>query len=126
MTGDIGNAYLNANNKDKIYTRVGPEFEVVGIMAEKNLLEVIKALHGLPTSGNMWNAHLSHTLREMGFKPTRFDPDVWIRGGEGSYDYIGTLTDDVLVVAVDPTSIFKKLKETYTIKAFSPPVVHLG
>ena len=126
MTGDIGNAYLNDNNEDKIYTRAGPKFEVVGIMAEENLLEVIKALHGLPTSGNRWHAHLSHTLREMGFKPTRFDPDVWIRGGEGSYDYIGTHTDYVLVVAVEPTSIFENLKETYTIKAFSPPLVHLG
>ena len=34
MTGDIGNAYFNANTKEKIYTRVGTEFEVVGIMAE--------------------------------------------------------------------------------------------
>ena len=62
----------------------------------------------------------------MGFKPTRFDPYVWIRGHEGGYNYIGTYTDDVLFVAVDPTSIFEKLKETYTNKAFGPPVVHLG
>ena len=60
------------------------------------------------------------------FKPTHFDPDVWIRGREGGYDYIGTHADDVLLVAVDRTSIFEKLKETYTIKSFGPPVVHLG
>ena len=91
-----------------------------------NLLEAIKALYGLPTSRIRWHAHLSHTFREMGFKPTRFDPDVCIRGRNGGYDYIGTHTDDILVVAVDPTSIFENLKETYIIKAFSPPVVHLG
>ena len=62
----------------------------------------------------------------MGFKSTRFDPDVWIRGREDGYDYIGTRTDDVIVVALDPTSIFEKLKETYTIKKFGPPTVHLG
>ena len=72
------------------------------------------------------DAHLSQTLREMGFKPTHFDPDVWIRGREGGYDYIGTHTNDVLVVALDPTSIFEKFKETYTIKKFGPPKVHLG
>ena len=87
---------------------------------------MVKALYGLPTSGNRWNAHLSQTLREMGFKPTHFDPDVWIRGREGGYDYIGTHTNDVLVVALDPTSIFEKFKETYTIKKFGPPKVHLG
>ena len=126
MTGDIGNAYLNTNTKEKMYTCAGPEFEVVGIMYEKNLLEVVKALYGLPTSGNRWHTHLSHTWREMGFKPTRFDPDVWIRGCKGGYDYIWTLTDDVLFVASDPTSIFEKLKEIYTIKASGPLVVHLG
>ena len=63
MTGDIGNAYLNANTKEKIYTRASAEFEVVYIMAEGTLLVVIKALYGLPTSGNRWHAHLSYTLR---------------------------------------------------------------
>ena len=45
-------------------------------MAEGNLLEVIKALYDLPTSGNRWHAQLLLTWREMGFKPTRFDLDV--------------------------------------------------
>ena len=83
MTGDIGNAYFNANTGENIYTRAGADFELVGTMAEGNLLEVIKALYGLATSGNRWNAHLLNTLRKMGFKPTFFDPDVWIRGREG-------------------------------------------
>ena len=62
----------------------------------------------------------------MSFKLTHFDPNVWIREREGGYDHIGTHTDDVLLVDVDPSSIFEKLKETYTIKSFGPPVVHLG
>ena len=44
----------------------------------------------------------------------------------GGYDYIGTHTDEVLVVDVEPTSIFVNFKETYTINAFGPPEVHLG
>ena len=52
----------------------------------------------------------------MGFNPTRFDPDICIRGREGGYNYIRTHTNDVLVVSVNPTSIFEKLKENYTIK----------
>ena len=62
----------------------------------------------------------------MSFKPTPFDPDVWIRGREGGYDYIVTHTDDVLLMDVDPNPIFEMLKETYKIKAFGPPVVHFG
>ena len=44
----------------------------------------------------------------------------------GGYDYIGTHTNDVLVLAVKPTYILDKLKEIYTIKDFGPPKVHLG
>ena len=76
MTGYKGNAYLNAETEEKIYSRAGADFDVVGLMPEGTLLEVVKLLYGLPTSGNMWHAHLSHTLKEMRFKPTRFDPDV--------------------------------------------------
>ena len=87
-------------------------------MPEGILLKLVKALYGLPTIGNRWHAHLSQTLREMGFKPNRFDSDVWIRGCEGGYYYIGIRTDDVLVVAKNPTRIFDNLKETYTINKF--------
>ena len=115
MKGDIGNAYLNANTQENTYTCVDTEFEWVGIMYEGTLLEVIKALYELPTSRNKWHAQLSHTLRKTGFKPARFHPDVWIRGSEGGYDYIKTHNNDVLVISIIPTSIFDKLKETYTI-----------
>ena len=111
ITGDIGNAYLNADTEENVYSRAGAGFDVVGIIPEEVLLEVVKALYGLPTSGNRWHAHLSHTLREMGLKPTHFDPDIWIRGHEGGYNYIVTHVDDVIVVAVYPTSIFEKLKK---------------
>ena len=64
---------------------------------------------------------LLYTLRERSSDPTRFELDVWIEGREGGYDYIGMITDDVLVIAVDPTSIFNRLEETYTIKDFGRP-----
>ena len=66
MTGDIGNAYLHTETEEKVYTRAGPEFEAVGLMSERTLLELVKALYGFPTSGNRWHAHLSQTLRENG------------------------------------------------------------
>ena len=65
MTGDIGNTYINTNTEEKIYTRAGTRFELLGIMDEGNLLDVVKALFGLPTSGNRWHAHLLHTWRKM-------------------------------------------------------------
>ena len=65
-------------------------------------------------------------LEGNGFKLTRFDLDIWIRGRRGGYNYIGTHNDDALVVDVDLTSIFEKLKKTYTINNFGLPKFHLG
>ena len=62
----------------------------------------------------------------MGFNPTCFDLDVWISMSKVGYDYIGTHTDDVLVIAAKPNYIFNKLKEQYTIKDFGPTNGHLG
>ena len=76
MVGGIRNTYLHADTEEKVYTRAGAKFEAVGLIPEENLLEVKKALYGLPTSDNRWHAHLSQTLRETGFKLSRFDPDV--------------------------------------------------
>ena len=95
-------------------------------MAELTLLKLIQALYRFPTSGNRWHTHFSHTLRGMVFKKTCFNPNVWIKGYEGGYYYISTHTDDVLVVDVETTYRFTKLKETYTIKTFGALKVHLG
>ena len=92
------------------YTRAGTKFELVGFMVEGVLLELVEALYGLPNSGNRWHAHLSNTLREISFKPTIFDPYIWIRENEGGYDYIWAHINDVLVMSIIPTSIFNKFK----------------
>ena len=98
----------------------------MGLMDEGTLLEVKKALYGIPTSGNRWHAHLSQTLRDMVFTPTCFEPDVWIMGRNGGYDYIGTHTDDVLVVAKHPARVFEKLQKVSTINKYGPLGHHLG
>ena len=52
MTYYIGNAYFNVNTEKNIFTRLGTDFYLVGIMSEGTLLEVVQALYGLTTSGN--------------------------------------------------------------------------
>ena len=82
MTGDIWNEYLNANTEENIYASAGAEFELVDIMSEKTLLEVVNTLYVLPTIGNRWHAHLSHTLREMSLRKLVFTrmSGVWGAG----------------------------------------------
>ena len=77
LSCDIQNAYLTANCREWIYTIAGPEFgsETGSIMLVK------KALYGLKSSGAAFRAHLAEALYDLGYTPTKADPDVSIRPG---------------------------------------------
>ena len=73
MACNIQNAYLTTDCCKKIWTRAGPEF---GLEAS-TIMFIRKALYGLRSSGATFRAHLAETLYDIGFVPTRADPDVW-------------------------------------------------
>jgi hypothetical protein len=55
LAGDIGSAYINAETKEKIFVRCGPEF---GPELEGRIAILKKALYGLKSSGNHWHSTL--------------------------------------------------------------------
>ena len=61
---DIGNAYLNANCAERIYTVAGKEF---GKVLQGGVLIVSKALYGLKSSGAAWRKHLATSIKGLGF-----------------------------------------------------------
>ena len=128
LSGNIGNAYLWADGNMPIVTKLGPEFTLYNSdIPVGSFASVEKALYGLPTSANRWHAMLSDTLRSMGFKPTRYDSDVWYRpDGNHHYEYIGTHTDDILCVGREPRGSMEKLRDRFTIKKIEEPSYHLG
>ena len=76
---DIGNVYLNAPCREKVYFTAGPEFgtEHIG----KNVI-IVRALYGLKSSGAAWHAFFAESLgnkeKGLGFIPcSRADPDMW-------------------------------------------------
>jgi hypothetical protein len=125
LAGDIGNAYINAETKEKIFVRCGPEF---GPELEGRIAILKKALYGLKSSGNCWHVHFAKTLYSLGFEPTRYDSDVWIklRQDKTGYDYICTYVDDFLIVAKDAWQYMKELQKVYVIKDPKSPELYLG
>lgn len=89
---DIGNAYLNADCREKLWTVAGSEFG-----SEKCTVMIIaRALYGLKSSGAAWRAKLTETMRTMGYVETQADPDVWIKravkpNGQEYYCYMVVL-----------------------------------
>ena len=130
MSGDISNAYLNAKTKEKVYFYAGPEFGD----KEGKRVKIIKALYGLPGSGNAWRTALADVLRNhMGFTSSLADPDVWYKAetksnGDLYYSYILCYVDDVLLIHETPKKLMDMLEAKYPLKSdpIGKPMVYLG
>ena len=81
----------------------GPEF---GPELQGMKMIVCKALYGLQSSSARFHEHLSVKLRKLNFKPSKADPDLWMRKNKdgskmdlaSSNDFCSSLryVDDVL------------------------------
>ena len=123
---DIGNAYLEALTGEKIFIIAGPEFKEL----EGHILIIYKALYGLKSSGARWHDKLFDVLIDMGFSPSKADPDIWMKKapGEDCYEYIAVYVDDLAIVAMDPEAVCKIFTEKYNfkLKGVGPIEYHLG
>ena len=121
---DVGNAYLEAHTKEKVYVIAGPEFGD----KEGHTLVFNKALYGLKSSGLRWHERFADTLRDMGFFPSKAEDDIWMRRNGDVYEYIATYVDDLAICAKDPQAIVDLLtkKYKYKLKGTGAISYHLG
>ena len=121
---DVGNAYLEAKTKEKVCIIAGPEFGPL----EGHLLLIHKALYGLRSSGLRWHERFADTLRDMNFKPSKAENDIWMRRNGDVYEYIASYVDDLCIVAKQPSRIIDKLVNHYKYKLKGSGAIkfHLG
>ena len=113
MSGDVGNVFPNADTQEKIYSRAGMEFgERQGC-----IIEVVKSLYGLSTSARHWKMMMEDFIRDMGFKPTRVDQNVWykIEKETKKYTYISTYVDDFMILGGNPEYYMEKFISEFVI-----------
>ena len=111
---DVGNAYLQALTREKLYIVGGPEFEAL----QGHVLVMYKALYGTRSGGACWHDKFFDILHDMGFKPSRADPDIWMKSSkDGShYEYIAVYVDDLAICMKDPKAFCDTLKGKYKLK----------
>ena len=123
---DVGNAYLEAYTDEKLCIMAGPEFKEL----QGHLLIMVKALYGTRSGGARWHDRLFDILQELNFKPSKADPDVWMRPEPGGtcYEYIAVYVDDLAIAAKDPQAFCNELKKKYNLKlkGVGPLEYHLG
>ena len=73
---------------------------------------------------------LHDELKELGFTPSKADPQVWMRPTKDgrAYEYIAVYVDDLAIAAEDCKSICEALKEKcgFKLKGDGPLTYHLG
>ena len=111
---DVGNAYLQPLTREKLYIVGGPDFEEL----QGHVLVMYKALYGTRSGGACWHDKFFDILHDMGFKPSKADPDIWVKSSkDGShYEYIAVYFDDLAICMKDPKSFCDTLKEKYKLK----------
>jgi hypothetical protein len=91
---DVGNAFLMAYTKEKLFIIAGPEFgDLQGC-----LLIIVKTLYGLRTSRARWYELFADTLMDMGFYPCKADPDVWMKDLGTHYGFVCVYVDDLACI----------------------------
>ena len=117
MSCDIGNAYLNAPCREKIWCEAGTEFG----SDKGKVMEIVRALYGLKSSGAAWRAMFASTLHELGYVPSKADPDYWMKprvkpNGDEYYSMVLVYVDDVLHFDHDPNLLMSNLESLYRLK----------
>ena len=129
MTADIQNAYLHARCREKIWVLAGPEFG----SEQGTIMIVVRALYGLKSSGAAFRAMLADRLYEIGYRPTRGDPDVWLRpaihtDGQDVYEYVLVYVDDIFCVSPNTKKTMSQIQEHFKFKndEVKSPDTYLG
>ena len=89
----ISTAFLYGTTKEKVYIIAGKEF---GDLAGQPLI-IQQGLYGLRSSAARFHEHLANEIRKLGFKPSKADPDLYIREKNDHYELIATYVDDLLI-----------------------------
>jgi hypothetical protein len=104
----VGNAYLVAYTKEELHVLAGPEFgDLQGC-----LLIIVKALHGLWTSGARWHECFADTAMDMDmdFYPWKANPDVWMKASGTLYDFGCAYVDDLACITAYPFLFFQEVR----------------
>ena len=114
---DIQNNFLTAKCREKCFTRSGPEFG----SDRGKLMLITRALYGLKTISASFRSYLEETLYELGYTPTKTDPDVWLwkavkADGFQYYEMVFCYVDNVLCISDDPMKTMKGIQRTFKLK----------
>jgi hypothetical protein len=128
--GDVLNTYITAPISEKVWTVLGPEFN---LDAGKSAI-IVCTLYGLKSTGAAFFPHLASFMRQMGYTPCKIDPDLWYKAETRPadnfrcYAYILCYVDNILCVHHNPMSVLDLINVYMLLKPslVGDPDVYIG
>ena len=120
MACDIGNAFLNVPNRERVHVIVGKE--LFGPEYENKRAVVVRALYGLKSASAALRHHFAATTtNDLGYKSTVADPEVYFKPKvkPDDFKYYACLivyVDDVLSIDLKPEDAIDKISNIFRIK----------
>ena len=104
---DFPGAYLNAVLKDKQLMRISSTLADIAVEVDRDLndyrqsdgsllVEIHKALYGLPESAKLWYDHLKDTLLKLGYRNSEVEPCLFNKERYGEKSTLCIHVDDVM------------------------------
>jgi hypothetical protein len=138
-TLDVKCAYLNAEKTGKkvlmylnplvsdFVVALKPEWKHFRLSDGSMVVELDKALYGCIESANLWYHHLRGTLEQLGFKPTRIDPCVFVKNDKSGQCTVCTHVDDLFITSQSDSlmrELVEGMKKTYGDVTFHEGLKH--
>ena len=109
---DIGNAYLEANTKDKVYIDARDDFGD----KEDHIMVIHKVLYGLRSSGLIWYERLADYLRGYWVSLCKTEHNVWTRERNSLYEYITVYINNLDILTKHPNGVICTIPNKYKFK----------
>ena len=125
LAGDLGNAYLHARTREKVFCRLEEEWgpEYAGRVAV-----IEKAIYGLVSSAYEFHSYVVRAMDGMGWTQAEACKDIWFRWNErdGKYDRVGFYVDDVIITGMHPEEIVMEMEKHFEFKFSGRADAYLG
>ena len=123
---DIKTAFLNGYLEEDVYTVQPPGYEQGGPNVACHLR---RSLYGLRQAPRAWYVRLRTALEEMGFKPSKADPGMFVKEEKGEPVYVLVYVDDLLIACKSSVKIARlkaQLKSLFDVRDLGESSFYLG
>ena len=94
---DVQTTFLNANVEEDVFAKMAPGYEIADKCGIRLAMKLKKSLYGLWQSPKNWFGTMDHHLTQIGCRPLKSDPCIYVFEDDTGFAILTMYVDDVLL-----------------------------